>query len=470
MYRLTNEPGGLGLSCTPAGLSLAGVPLLEKTGAGFAPRPAPEIASLIQAAFGADGDPTRLESSLGVIARALNGGDSARAGIAAVLTRTPELSREAAARLAKTNGALAKYDPNEPRDWHGRWTTGGAAGTAGQAVPADNGADAPSADAKDPRVADSGSGGDGHASPAPVASPTPKDEAADNSRKPTSLVETFEREYDWLGPVDFAKQVIQFGDRLGREGGNLAPADKEQALAEYSFLQDRLSFWFAYGYTPPTAQGNLLSAALTLYQGAVNGGIVGPGHLPRSMLDVAGGVWASDNLPPRVRFSAEPKVEIEPLAPAEAPKEVGGLGGIADNSEIGIDWKGGIKDQGDPLEGYIERQNPDATELPPTSKTFDEFDITTGEAISAKTLNTLSVGYIKKPQIIYWRMKNYIDSAADYSDPRPDIDLDLRDVLSKTIHLAIPEYTSPTQWRYLFAAIRYGRERGVRVIITRIRE
>ena len=61
MYRLTNEPGGLGLSCTPAGLSLAGVPLLEKTGAGFAPRPAPEIASLIQAAFGADGDPTRLE-------------------------------------------------------------------------------------------------------------------------------------------------------------------------------------------------------------------------------------------------------------------------------------------------------------------------------------------------------------------------------------------------------------------------
>jgi hypothetical protein len=73
-YRLTNEPGELGLSCTPAGLSLAGVPLLEKTREGFAPRPAPDIASLIQAAFGAGGDPTRLESSLGVIARALNGG------------------------------------------------------------------------------------------------------------------------------------------------------------------------------------------------------------------------------------------------------------------------------------------------------------------------------------------------------------------------------------------------------------
>jgi hypothetical protein len=100
-----------------AGLSLAGVPLLQKTRAGFAPRPAPEIACLIQAAYGAGGDPTRLESSLGVVARALNGGDVARAGIAAVLTRTPELSREGAARLAKADGALAKYDPDEPRDW-----------------------------------------------------------------------------------------------------------------------------------------------------------------------------------------------------------------------------------------------------------------------------------------------------------------------------------------------------------------
>ncbi len=342
VYRLTNEPGGLGSSCTPAGLSLAGAPLLEKTQVGFAPRPAPEIASLIQAAFGADGDATRLASSLGVVARALNGGDVARAGIAAVLTRTPELSREAAARLAKADGALAKYDPDEPRDTRGRWTTSGAGGPAGQAAPADEGAARRSADAKDPRVAGSGPGGE-HATPAPAASPAPKDEVVDDSRKPTSLIETLESEYDWLGPVDFAKQVIQFGDRLGREGGSLSPADKERALAEYSFLQDRLSFWLAYEYTPPTAQGNLLSAALTLFRGANAAGIAGPGHLPKSMLDVASGAWAIDNLPPRVRFSAEPKVEIEPTAPAEAPKEVEGLGGIVDNSEVGIDWKGGVK-------------------------------------------------------------------------------------------------------------------------------
>jgi hypothetical protein len=83
------------------------VPLLQKKRAGFAPRPAPEIACLTQVAYGAGGDPTRLESSLGVVARALNGGDVARAGTAAVLTRTPELSREGAAQLARADGALA---------------------------------------------------------------------------------------------------------------------------------------------------------------------------------------------------------------------------------------------------------------------------------------------------------------------------------------------------------------------------
>jgi hypothetical protein len=54
MLRLTNEPGGLGLSCTPHGVALAGVPLLRKTQAGFVPRPATEIAALLKAAYGED--------------------------------------------------------------------------------------------------------------------------------------------------------------------------------------------------------------------------------------------------------------------------------------------------------------------------------------------------------------------------------------------------------------------------------
>jgi hypothetical protein len=47
--------------------------------------------------------------------------------IAAVHLRLRELDVEAAARIGAVDDFLAKYDPNEPRDWHGRWTTGGAA-------------------------------------------------------------------------------------------------------------------------------------------------------------------------------------------------------------------------------------------------------------------------------------------------------------------------------------------------------
>jgi hypothetical protein len=62
MFRLTNEPGGLGLSCTPAGVSLAGVPLLRRTEAGFVPRPGSEVTSLLRAAYGEH--PTALPSRL----------------------------------------------------------------------------------------------------------------------------------------------------------------------------------------------------------------------------------------------------------------------------------------------------------------------------------------------------------------------------------------------------------------------
>jgi hypothetical protein len=109
-------------------VSLAGVQLLRKAQTGFVPRPQSEIALLLKTAYGKD--PTGLQARLGAIAGALNSGDFAQAMIAAVHTRTPDLSPEAASRLAKADEALAKYnyDPDEPRDWHGRWTKDWSAG------------------------------------------------------------------------------------------------------------------------------------------------------------------------------------------------------------------------------------------------------------------------------------------------------------------------------------------------------
>src|SRR5262249_29492262 len=165
----------------------------------------------------------------------------------------------------------------------------------------------------------------------------------------------------------------------------------------------------------------------------------------------------------------ESQFEERPAAPLEAPNEIEGLGGTVSNSEAKIEWSKGIKDQGGPFEDYVEKENPDAVGLPPTSKAFDAFNPVTGEAISAKTLNTLSVTYIKNPQSIYGKVAGYVDQAADYQ-PRARYDVDPTQIESKTIHLAIPEYTSSTQWRYLNQAIEYGKQRGVSIVITRIRE
>lgn len=469
-FRLTNEPGGLGLSCTQTGLALAGVPLLLKTKAGFVPCPSREIDALIRAAYGSD--PTRLHSSLSVIAQALNSGNLVRAAIAAVLTGTPELDRSAVARLAKVESRLARYDEDEPRDRRGRWTD---EGTGSPDEPAVRG-DSTGSQSTEPRPPGA-SNGDQPGAVQPVGTSVSDDAASaddvvdDNARAPNSLEEAFERKYDDLGPVEFAKEVIQFGDWLGRNGQNLAPDDRAQAFAEYKFLQDRLNFWQGYDYTPPTAQLNLHSATLTLYQGAVNGGLAGPGELPPSMLDVAGvAALGTDAAPSNMRpATAKPDFELPRPAPEEAYQEIKGLGGVVDNSEVGIEWNNGINQQGGPFQRYVAKENPDAKEMPANSKTFDQLNETTGEALSDKTLNTLSVSCIKSPQKILGRLKRYVDAAADY-DPRAEPDADPEVIRSKTIHLGIPEYTSPTQWLYLNLASRYAREHDVSLIITRIRQ
>jgi hypothetical protein len=200
VFRLTNERGGLGLSCTPAGLSLAGVPLLRRVHAEFVPRPASEVALLLKAAYGKD--LPGLQSRLGAIAQALNSRDFALAMIAAVHTRTPELSQEAALRLANVSEALTKYNynPEEPRDWHGRWTRDGS---ASQTTTAASGSDSGPRD-NNLRVSDQRQ----HVAENAPATATDATAPSDGDGEPTSLEQAFERKYDDLGPVDFAKEVI----------------------------------------------------------------------------------------------------------------------------------------------------------------------------------------------------------------------------------------------------------------------
>ncbi|WP_148294097.1 hypothetical protein [Azospirillum sp. B4] len=123
-YRLSNGPGGLGVSCTAEGLALAGVPLLAKGAGGFQVRPAAEVAVLLRRAYAGAEPGAAVLPGLTRIADALNRGDLAQAMIRAVHLRLPELDWDAAVRLTRANDNLAKYSPDQPRDWHGRWTDG----------------------------------------------------------------------------------------------------------------------------------------------------------------------------------------------------------------------------------------------------------------------------------------------------------------------------------------------------------
>ena len=78
-------------------------------------------------------EPDRLTGGLRAVANALNQGDLTRAMIAAVWLGLPPLDWDGAARIAQAQDALEKYDPDEPRDWRGRWTSGGG-GQADAAV------------------------------------------------------------------------------------------------------------------------------------------------------------------------------------------------------------------------------------------------------------------------------------------------------------------------------------------------
>jgi hypothetical protein len=344
MFRLSNDPGERGFSCTPDGVALAGITLIRKTPAGFIPRPAGEIASLLKAAYG--DRPMALPSRLDTIAKALNSGDFAMAMIAAVHTQTPELDAAAAMRLAQAEDRLAKYnyDPDEPRDGRGRWTAEGSdASIDPTALPTDDNREA-GADNRPQRVAENTFPPRGSASSdAPVSSGdnisgAPADGEA--SHKPTTLQETFEQKYDGLKTEEFAKQVGLFGYWLEAHGRELSPAEKERALAEYSFLQDRLSSRI---YREDTSAGEdryLLYAALQLYQGATNSGLVPVGHLPASMLAVGSAAAAFDTPSPS-RLRPTPRLLTEGLAtePHEPPENIaGGIGretaGIARGKDI----------------------------------------------------------------------------------------------------------------------------------------
>ena len=126
-FTLAEDDESRGLNCSADGARLAGVPLLRKTLAGWAPRPHHDLAVLLTSAYGRGVDPTSLLPGLDVIAKALNRGDLGQAMIAAMHLKLPAVTWQGAEHIAQSDEMLSKFDPSEPRDDGGRWTNAGSA-------------------------------------------------------------------------------------------------------------------------------------------------------------------------------------------------------------------------------------------------------------------------------------------------------------------------------------------------------
>jgi len=124
-FGLADESGGDGVSCDKRGVALAGVPLLDQTESGLQPRNAEELSALIGSAYLNRTDVAHIQRGLQFVADALNKGELAKAMVGTLHLRLSPLDEDGVTRVRRASSLLSKYDPDEPRDWHGRWTTGG---------------------------------------------------------------------------------------------------------------------------------------------------------------------------------------------------------------------------------------------------------------------------------------------------------------------------------------------------------
>jgi hypothetical protein len=130
MFKLDQNPKGRGLRCDGDGLFLGCDPLLQQNRQGkFEPRPVAELQRILDRSYGGESDWDSRIRSVKLVADALNKGEMARAMMTAVLMRLPDPG--GAIRIADVDGVLAKagFNPDEPRDARGRWTTEGDSGT-----------------------------------------------------------------------------------------------------------------------------------------------------------------------------------------------------------------------------------------------------------------------------------------------------------------------------------------------------
>jgi hypothetical protein len=124
-YRLDARASSEGVSCDENGPRLGPARLLRRTIFGFEPRPAAELDFVFAKTFGAPLDWRSRLPGLLAIASALDENNLALAMIGTLHLRLPVLNDEQAGRARGAEKLLKAFNPDEPRDERGRWTSGG---------------------------------------------------------------------------------------------------------------------------------------------------------------------------------------------------------------------------------------------------------------------------------------------------------------------------------------------------------
>lgn len=125
MYKLADRRAAVGgIYCGAHGVWLGPAQLIRRNGDGrYQVRAAAEIEALLAAAYAAPPEAGGCIAGLQRIAKHLGDSNVALAMIAAVQLRFGEIAEERIERLARADTLLkANFNPDEPRDDHGRWT------------------------------------------------------------------------------------------------------------------------------------------------------------------------------------------------------------------------------------------------------------------------------------------------------------------------------------------------------------
>ncbi|WP_340614130.1 hypothetical protein [Xenorhabdus thailandensis] len=131
--------------------------------------------------------------------------------------------------------------------------------------------------------------------------------------------------------------------------------------------------------------------------------------------------------------------------------------------------------QGYPYEDSVGKELlkwPESTRLPYGSETFDYFNSSTGQAISIKTLNTMTKSRIENPKQISNQLNGYINDMDRFKNTikgKGEFILTNDMIKQKTMYLAIPEKTTSTQWAEINKSISYAVDKNIDIKVTVVR-